>query len=71
MAVAFLLELLPPLAQQAMVLQAAAPTAVSVLLLAEASPAAGPAAAAALVFWSTLLALVSVPLWGLLLQLPA
>jgi len=64
--------LLPPLAQAALVLQAAAPTAVSVLLLAEASPAQrsaadpgdGPAAAAALVFWSTLLALVSVPLWA-------
>ena len=67
---------LPPLAQAALVLQAAAPTAVSVLLLAEASPAGpaaadlgdGPATAAALVFWSTLLALVSVPLWAQLLH---
>jgi predicted permease len=67
---------LPPLAQAALVLQAAAPTAVSVLLLAEASPGRsrapelqeGPAAAAALVFWSTALALVSVPLWAQLLH---
>jgi hypothetical protein len=69
---------LPPLAQAALVLQAAAPTAVSVLLLAEASPPEDPeavpasaaaSAAAALVFWSTLLALLSVPLWARVLTL--
>jgi hypothetical protein len=58
------------------VLQAAAPTAISVLLIAEAAEAQGradeAAPAAALVLWSTLAALVSVPLWWLLLQrLPA
>ncbi len=63
---------LPELVGDAVVLQAAAPTAVSVLLIAEAAEArgregeAGPAAA--LVAWSTLAALISVPLWWLLLQ---
>ena len=56
----------------AVVLQAAAPTAVSVLLIAEAAEAQGregeAAPAAALVAWSTLAALVSVPVWWLLLQ---
>ncbi|MCP9927522.1 malate transporter [Cyanobium sp. CH-040] len=56
-------------ARSAVVLQAAAPTAVAVLLLSEAAGSAveGPEAAteaAALVLWSTLLALVSVPLWA-------
>jgi predicted permease len=65
------LAALPPLAQAALVLQAAAPTAVSVLLLAEGEgPPADPAAAAALVLWSTLLALVTVPLWAWLLSAP-
>jgi hypothetical protein len=61
---------LPPLAMAAVVLQAAAPTAVAVLLLAEATPqrpAAMVQAAAGLVLVSTLLALVSVPLWAWLL----
>jgi predicted permease len=71
---------LPPPARAAVVLQAATPTAVSVLLLAEAvQPAAAgdtdlvPATdgaavdAASLVLWSTLLALLTVPLWARLL----
>jgi predicted permease len=67
---------LPELVGDAVVLQAAAPTAVSVLLIAEAAEVQGRAGeaapAAALVLWSTLAALVSVPLWWLLLQrLPA
>lgn len=67
---------LPEPVGDAVVLQAAAPTAISVLLIAEAAEAQGRAGeaapAAALVLWSTLAALVSVPLWWLLLQrLPA
>jgi predicted permease len=61
---------LPPLAMAAVVLQAAAPTAVAVLLLAEATPqrpAAMAQAAAGLVMVSTLLALITVPLWARLL----
>lgn len=61
---------LPALATAAVVLQAAAPTAVAVLLLAEATPqpaAAITQAAAGLVMASTLLALLSVPLWARLL----
>jgi predicted permease len=61
---------LPPLAMAAVVLQAAAPTAVAVLLLAEATPqrpAAMAQAAAGLVMVSTLLALLTVPLWARLL----
>jgi len=55
---------LPPLVREAVVLQAAAPTAISVLLLAEATPGAADAeGAAALVLGSTLLALATVPLW--------
>ena len=62
---------LPLAVRDAVVLQAAAPTAVSALLLAE---AAGRDAdrTAHLVLATTLLALVTVPLWwGLLAQLPA
>ena len=62
---------LPLTVRDALVLQAAAPTAVSALLLAE---AAGRDAdrTAHLVLVTTLLALVTVPLWwGLLAQLPA
>jgi predicted permease len=58
---------LPPLATAAVVLQAAAPTAVAVLLLAEATPQRQTAtvqAAAGLVLVSTLLALLTVPLWA-------
>jgi predicted permease len=62
---------LPELVGDAVVLQAAAPTAISVLLIGEAAEARGrrgeAAPAAALVLWSTLAALVTVPLWGLLL----
>lgn len=72
---------LPSPLRDAVVLQAAAPTAISVLLLTEAA-AAGPSQAAAagrrqavdavatLVLWSTALALVSVPLWWWLLSGP-
>ena len=63
-----LLTPLPALARQAVVLQAAAPTAVAVLLLSEAKGAGDDSArAAALVLWSTAIALVSVPLWRLVL----
>jgi hypothetical protein len=60
---------LPPLLLAPLVLQAAAPTAVAVLLLSEAAeaPAPGAAQAAALVLWSTAVALVTVPLWAWLL----
>lgn len=53
---------LPELVRSAVVLQAAAPTAVSLLLIAEAS-SLHQERAAHLVLWSTLLALFSVPLW--------
>jgi predicted permease len=58
-----------PLLRDALVLQAAAPTAMSVLLLAEASPQKSRESlpAAQLVLWSTLLSLISVPLWAWLL----
>jgi predicted permease len=63
---------LPALLGDAVVLQAAAPTAISVLLIAEAAESQGrsgeAAPAAALVLGSTLCALASVPLWWLLLQ---
>ena len=52
----------------ALVLQAAAPTAMSVVLLAEHGDGRETIPAARLVLWSTLLALVSVPLWWGLLQ---
>ena len=51
----------------AVALQGAAPTAVSLLLIAE-SVAADQELAAGLVFWSTLLALISAPAWGVLLR---
>jgi predicted permease len=57
----------PGLVRGTVVLQAAAPTAISVLLIAEAAPAgreAHPQAAAALVLSGTLIALVTVPIWG-------
>lgn len=63
---------LPEAVGDAVVLQAAAPTAISVLLIGEAAAARGcagqAAPAAALVLWSTLIALLSVPLWGALLR---
>ena len=54
--------------RQALVLQAAAPTAMSVLLLAEAADAQNGSdqetlPAARLVLWSSGLALISLPLW--------
>lgn len=60
---------LPPAARNAVVLQGAAPTAIAVLLLAEAEGTDGDAAAG-LVLWSTALALGTVPLWWWLLQGP-
>ena len=63
--------LAPPLAP--LVLQTAAPTAVSVLLLSEAAEGGADDAMAqrpaALVLWSTLAALLTVPLWARLLGL--
>ena len=56
-----------PLMVQAVALQGAAPTAISLLLIAE-SVGADQERAAGLVFWSTLLALVTAPLWGVLLR---
>ena len=53
---------LPELVRQAVVLQAAAPTAISALLIAEAA-GRHQERTAHLVLWSTLLALLSVPLW--------
>ena len=58
---------LPGVARQALVLQAAAPTAISVLLMAE-SEQLNAAASAQLILRSTLLALISVPLWSLLIR---
>ena len=52
----------PTLDRQALVLQGAAPTALSVLLMAEAQQESGPVASA-LVISSTLAAMVTVPLW--------
>ena len=57
-----------PLMVQALVLQGATPTAISVLLIAE-SADRDQADAASLVFWSTLLALITAPLWGQLLRM--
>ncbi|QEY32074.1 malate transporter [Synechococcus sp. RSCCF101] len=57
---------LPLLVRQAVVLQGAAPTAIAVLLMAEAA-GTDVDAASAMVLWSTLLALITVPLWGWLL----
>ena len=55
-----------PLMVQAIALQGAAPTAISLLLIAE-SVGTDQERAAGLVFWSTLLALFTAPAWGLLL----
>ena len=52
---------------QAVALQGAVPTAISLLLIAE-SVGADQEQAAGLVFWSTLLALISAPAWGVLLR---
>lgn len=53
---------LPVLDQQALVLQGAAPTALSVLLMAEAHQSSGPLASS-LVISSTIAAMVTVPIW--------
>ena len=58
---------LPGYARQALVLQAAAPTAISVLLIAE-SEQLNASRTAQLILISTLAALFSVPIWGLLLS---
>jgi predicted permease len=58
---------IPVLDRQALVLQGAAPTALSVLLMAEARQESGPAASA-LVISSTLAAMLTVPLWWTFLQ---
>jgi len=67
LALALLLRL-PPLLLAPLVLQAACPTAVAVLLLAE-TAGVETRRPAALVLWSTLAALLSVPLWAWLLAL--
>ncbi len=58
---------LSTLMRNALVLQAATPTAISVLLLAEAT-GQEQQIAAFLVAWSTLIALITVPIWFLVLQ---
>jgi predicted permease len=58
---------IPAMSRQALVLQAAAPAAISVLLMAEQSGRDADLAAQ-LILGTTLLALVSVPLWWLVLQ---
>ena len=57
---------LDPLMIQALALQGAAPTAISLLLIAE-SVERDQQQAAALVFWSTIIALFTAPVWGFLL----
>ena len=59
---------LDPLMIQALALQGAAPTAISLLLIAE-SVGVDQDRAAAQVFWSTVLALISAPMWGVALPL--
>ena len=58
---------LPNLMSNALVLQAATPTAISVLLLAEAN-GQEQQVATSLVIWSTLISLITIPLWFLVLQ---
>ena len=57
---------LDPLMIQAIALQGAAPTAISLLLIAE-SVGVDQERAAGLVFWSTVLSMVTAPVWGILL----
>ncbi len=59
---------LPIVMRNALVLQASTPTAISVLLLAEASNGDQQELAASLVMWSTLLAVFTIPAWLLILQ---
>ena len=65
LSLAFLLRF-DPLMVQAIALQGAAPTAISLLLIAE-SVGVDQERAAGLVFWSTLMALFTAPAWGVLL----
>ena len=58
-----------PLTRQALVLQGAAPAAISVLLMAE-EAGRGTTQAARLILLSTMLALVSVPLWWFVILRP-
>ncbi len=58
---------LPSLMRDALVLQAACPTAISVLLLAEANKN-DQELASSLVAWSTLLAIISVPIWSIIMS---
>jgi len=58
---------LPNLMCNALVLQAATPTAVSVLLLAESS-GNQQEVTAFLLAWSTLISLITVPIWYLILE---
>jgi predicted permease len=55
------------IARQALVLQAAAPTAISVLLIAE-TEQADSTAAAQLIWRSTLIAMITIPIWAWLLK---
>ena len=69
-ALVFGLSLVLPIsafARQALVLQAAAPTAISVLLMAE-TEHADSSGAAQLIWRSTLLAMITVPIWAVLLK---
>ena len=62
-----LLLKLNPLMVQAITLQGSAPTAISILLIAEAVKR-DQEIAAGLVFWSTLLGILTSPLWGYFLK---
>ena len=57
---------LDPVMVQAIALQGAAPAAISLLLIAE-SVGVDQERAAGLVFWSTVLSMVTAPVWGILL----
>ena len=59
---------LDPVMIQAIALQGAAPTAISLLLIAE-SVGVDQERAAGLVFWSTVLSLITAPAWGMALSL--
>ena len=59
---------LDPVMIQAIALQGAAPTAISLLLIAE-SVGVEQERAAGLVFWSTVLSLITAPAWGMALSL--
>ena len=59
---------LPSIMKNALVLQAAAPTAISVLLISQAE-SKNEDKAASLVIFSTLAALITIPMWGIILKL--